>query len=197
MSFPDRIRLPLHFDAAALRAETEAVPDTAWVPHFNTGVYEGDWSGVALRSVGGTESIYPDPAAIEPFADTVAMAACPNVQAALAAFQCPLQAVRWLRLAPGAAIKEHRDYKLGYDDGEVRLHVPVVTSDLVEFVLNGEPVMMAAGECWYLDLNRPHRAANPGASDRIHLVIDCAVNAWLTELIECALISEEQTWLTV
>ena len=197
MSIPDRVRLPLRFDAAALRADIEAVPDAAWVPHFNTGVYEGDWSGIALRSVGGTESIYPDPAATQPFADTHVMAASPNVRAALAVFQCPLQAVRWLRLAPGAVIKEHRDYKLGYDDGEVRLHVPVDTSDLVEFVLDGEPVTMSAGECWYLDLNRPHRAANRGASDRIHLVIDCAVNAWLAELIECALISEEQTWLTV
>jgi hypothetical protein len=187
MSLPDRVRLPLPFDAAALRADLEAVPEAAWFPHFNTGIYDGDWSGVALRSVGGTQSIYPDPAARQPFADTDALATCPNVRSALAQLACPLQAVRLLRLAPGAAIREHRDYKLGYDDGEVRLHIPIVTSDLAEFVLDGEPVSMAAGECWYLDLNRPHRAANHGFHDRVHLVIDCTVNAWLDHLLIGAL----------
>jgi hypothetical protein len=205
MSVPDRVRLPLQFDGAALRTDADALPEPAWLPHFNTGVYDGGWAGIALRSVGGGQSIYPDPAATQPFADTVLMQACPAVSAVLTELRCPLQAVRLLRLAPGAVIKEHRDYKLGYDDGEVRLHVPIVTSELAEFVLDGEPVTMAAGECWYLDLNRPHRAANRGTEQRIHLVIDCTVNAWLAELIEGALVgviasgtdtSEETTWLT-
>jgi len=183
----DRVRLPLQFDAAALRADVDAVPDTHWLPHFNTGIYDGDWSGVALRSVGGTQSIYPDPAATQPFADTDALATCPNVRDALAELACPLQAVRLLRLAPGAVIREHRDYKLGYDDGEVRLHIPIVTSDLCEFVLDGVPVSMAAGECWYLDLNRPHGARNLGPHPRVHLVVDCVVNAWLDDLLIDAL----------
>jgi len=187
MSIPDRVRLPLRFDAAALRADVEAVPDAAWLPHFNTGTYDGDWSGVALRSVGGTQSIYPDPAATQPFADTDALAECPNVRSALDQLACPLQSVRLLRLGPGAVIREHRDYKLGYDDGEVRLHVPVVTSDLAEFVLDGVQVSMSAGECWYLDLNQPHRARNLGPHPRVHLVVDCVVNAWLDDLLTDAL----------
>ena len=206
MTVPDRVRLPLQFDPAALYADADAVPGAAWLPHFNTGVYEGDWSGVALRSVGGSLSIYPDPAATQPFADTEMLAACPNVRTALAQLACPLQAVRLLRLGPGAIIREHRDYNLGFDDGDVRLHVPIATSELAEFVLDGEPVTMEAGECWYLDLNQPHRAANRGTEPRIHLVIDCTVNAWLADVIEGALawtgarntpINEEQTWLTV
>ena len=173
----------MRFDADAIRADAEALPPTAWVPHFNTGVYEGDWSGVALRAVGGSTSLYPDPAAPEPFADTDLLGACPHVAHALAQLACPLQGVRLLRLGPGAVIAEHRDYRLGFDDGEVRLHVPVVTSELVSFVLDGEPVVMDEGECWYLDLNLPHRARNDGAGSRIHLVIDCIVNEWLTDLL--------------
>ena len=179
----DRVRLPLRFDADAIRADAEALPSTAWVPHFNTGVYEGDWSGVALRAVGGSTSLYPDPAAPEPFADTELLRACPHVQQALAGLACPLLGVRLLRLSTGALIAEHRDYRLGFDDGEVRLHVPVVTSELVSFVLDGEPVIMNEGECWYLNLDLPHRARNDGPGPRIHLVIDCIVNEWLTDLL--------------
>ena len=39
----------------------------------------------------------------------------------LAGFQCPLQVVRLLKLSPGSNIREHRDYHLSYEDGEVRI----------------------------------------------------------------------------
>jgi hypothetical protein len=92
------------------------------------------------------------------------------------ALDCPLTAVRLLGLGPGAAILEHSDYKLGYDDGAVRLHVPIVTAPEVEFFLDGVPVVMGPGECWYLNLNLPHRAANHSLRRRIHLVVDCILN---------------------
>ena len=46
MTIPDRVRLPLRFDAAELAREAAALADSAWLPHFNTSYYEGDWSGV-------------------------------------------------------------------------------------------------------------------------------------------------------
>jgi Aspartyl/Asparaginyl beta-hydroxylase len=182
---PDRVLLPLTFDAPALAAEALAFPDTAWVPHFNQDIYEGDWTGVALRSVGGRPSqLYPDPAAADPFADTEMLDKCPAFRRALARFRCPLLAVRLLALAPGAVINEHRDYRLGWEDGEIRVHVPVLTSPEVEFVLAGRRVDLAAGEAWYLDLNLPHRVANRSAVNRIHLVVDCVVDEWLTALMQ-------------
>jgi hypothetical protein len=42
---------------------------------------------------------------------------------------------------------------------------------------------MAPGECWYLRLSDPHRVANRGETDRIHLVIDCRANDWLRTLV--------------
>jgi hypothetical protein len=83
----------------------------------------------------------------------------------------------------GSVIKEHRDHELGFDDGEVRLHIPVITNPQVEFMLNQVRVVMNEGECWYLNVNQPHRVANHGMVDRIHLVIDCVVNDWLRELM--------------
>ena len=90
--------------------------------------------------------------------------------------------MRLLRLQAGSSIAEHRDYRLGYEDGEVRLHVPVVTDVGVAFFLAGVRVPMAAGECWYLNVNLPHRVENRSPIDRIHLVIDCVVNEWLAQI---------------
>ena len=94
-----RALLPLDFDPQPLRAETEALPPDAWVPHFNTAYYEGDWSGVALRSVGGRDQqLYPDPAAADPFADTPTLGRCPRLAGALHRFECALLSARLLRL---------------------------------------------------------------------------------------------------
>jgi len=114
------------------------------------------------------------------------------VHAAIESFLCPLKAVRLLKLAAGSVIREHRDYDLGYDAGEVRIHVPVTTNPGVEFRLNDRRVTMDEGECWYLDLNLPHRVANRGATDRVHLVLDCEVNDWLRALLaEAGAFAEE------
>jgi hypothetical protein len=186
---PDRVLLPLSFDAPALAAEALALPADAWVPHFNQTIYEGEWTGVALRSVGGVATqLYPDPAAQAPFADTETLERCPAHRLALDQFRCPLLAARLLALAPGAVINEHRDYRLGWPDGEIRVHVPVLTSPDVEFVLDGRRVELAVGEPWYLNLNLPHRVANRSSQNRIHLVVDCVVDEWLTELMGEAII---------
>jgi len=180
MRVPDRLRLPLRFDANALAADVTALDLEDWVPHFNTSYYEGDWSGASLRSVGGVASqLYPDPAATDPYADTELLGRCPAVRHALDRLECDKSSVRLLRLGPGARVREHRDYKLGYDDGEVRLHVPLTSGSGVEFVLSGTPIEMAPGECWYVDVNCLHRVANLGASERVHLVVDCLVNPWI------------------
>jgi hypothetical protein len=92
-----------------------------------------------------------------------------------------VRSARLLRLGPGASVREHRDYRLGYEDGEVRLHIPVVTGPGAEFHLSGEPVEMAAGECWYVNVNQPHRVANSGAGSRVHLVVDHVVDGWVDD----------------
>jgi quercetin dioxygenase-like cupin family protein len=187
MDVPDRVRLPLNFDSRALAAEALALGDEEWIPHFNQQIYEGQWTGVALRSVGGvTTQLYPDPAAQAPYADTETLARCPAHQRALDEFKCPLLAARLLALEPGAVINEHRDYRLGFSDGEIRVHVPVVTSPEVEFVLDERRVELPVGEAWYLDLNLPHRVANRSDVTRIHLVVDCVVDEWLSGVMRTA-----------
>ena len=181
------VRLPWRFDAGLLQADVDGLAGDDWVPHFNTAYYEGDWSGAALRSVGGQEGrLYPDPTVATAFADTPLLTRCAGARAVVDHFRCPLLAVRFLRLGPGSRIREHTDLDLGFDDGEVRIHVPVSTDPAVEFLLGGERIDMGAGEAWYLNLNLPHAVANRASTPRVHLVIDCVVDDWLAAALTAA-----------
>ncbi len=177
-------QFPFRFDPTRLKADLERIAPDEWVPHFNTNIYEGEWSGVALRSVAGHAlQLYPDPTATGSFTDTELLARCPYYQEVLATFHCPLTSVRLLRLKARSSIREHRDYKLGLEDGEMRIHIPIVTNPAVAFFVNGERVPMQEGETWYVNVNLLHRVDNASDTDRIHLVVDCVVNDWLTSLL--------------
>lgn len=98
---------------------------------------------------------------------------------------CTVNLVRLLRLAPGATVKEHTDPTLGLqiERSMVRLTVPIKTDDQVTFYLNGTPVDMQPGECWYLRLTDPHRVVNDSLEERINLTIDVIPNEWLRSTI--------------
>lgn len=178
------IRFPCQFDAGRLRQETEQLQQ-AWLQHFNIQHYEGDWSGIPLRSPGGASTLLPELLGTEqPFEDTPYLLQSPCLREVIATFHCEKTSIRLLKLSRGAIIKEHRDQGLNYEEGEVRLHIPVITHPLVEFYLDGERLPMKAGSCWYINASLPHRLANPSPEDRIHLVIDCMVNDWLKDLFE-------------
>lgn len=180
------LRLPCSFDPDKLRADLDYVQPEDWIEHFNKGYYEGEWIVASLRAVGGkAHTIYPDPTATN-YMDTEILARCAYYREVLAFFQCELTAVRLMKLNPGSVIREHRDLRMGYEDGEARIHVPILTNPDVDFRLNGERMTMQPGEAWYLNFNLPHSVANNGATERIHLVIDCVVNNWLDELFAAA-----------
>src|SRR6185295_14943955 len=106
------IKLPLDLDPNRLKTDLALLQPDEWVPHFNTSYYEGDWSGIALRAVGGRAGqLYPDPTATD-FADTPILARCPYFQEVLATFHCPLTSSRLLKLAARSNIREHKDYNL-------------------------------------------------------------------------------------
>jgi hypothetical protein len=87
-----------------------------------------------------------------------------------------------MRLGPRSAIKEHSDHDLSFEQGTVRIHIPVVTNDQVDFRLNDTRCIMPAGSAWYLRLSDPHSVANHGTTDRVHMVIDATVNDWVKDL---------------
>ena len=179
------LRLPFHFDTHRLRADLAGIPDGAWRPHYNDRDFGGEWRGAALRSATGSASdLTADPSAGAAFTGTALLAACPYFQEILSVFECTLKSVRLLSLAPGSFIREHSDNALDFEDGEVRLHIPIQTNPGVEFFVRGERLIMDEGDCYYVNVNMPHRVNNRGSRDRIHLVIDAEVNPWLRSVFE-------------
>lgn len=179
------LQLPFRFDAARMQDEVNAIT-AAWTAHFNKMHYQGDWSGLPLRSPGGQmDNLLADASAVkQPFRDTALLEQCPYLRSVLDSMPWEKTSARLLKLAQGAVVKEHRDLGLNYEQGEVRLHIPVITHADVEFYLDGHRLEMKEGECWYINANLPHKLANPSPADRIHLVVDCLVNGELQAMFE-------------
>lgn len=177
-------RLAWSFDVQPLQAELAAFEPADWKRHFNTGYHDGGWSGLALISqTGDAAQIYAGHEATSLGQPTALLARCPGFAALLAGLPLHIQSARLLRLEPGSHIREHADDGIGLDAGTARLHIPVATAEGVEFYVNGTRIPMAAGECWYLDLGLPHRVQNTGTQSRVHLVLDCTVDAALRALL--------------
>jgi len=174
------VKLPFVFDVASLSSDLNNIGPEEWISHFNKHYHDGGWTGLALRSPRGSISNLVVPVNTQAaFVDTELLNRCPAANGVLSVFQSPIGSVRFLKLAPGAKIREHRDYELTPESKQARIHVPIVTNPEVEFFLDADRVEMQPGECWYLNLSLPHWIHNNGKTDRIHLVLNCEINGWL------------------
>jgi hypothetical protein len=174
------LQLPFQFDSARMLEEVNRLAATYWTLHYQKLHYEGSWSAIPLRSIGGAiNNIIIAPDGNKDYRDTVLLDQCPYIKEVLAHFKCPLLAVRLLKLDAGAVIKEHRDAELYFEKGEARLHIPVITDDEVYMYLDKERVHPRQGECWYMNFNLPHSIENKSAVNRIHLVMDVIADDWL------------------
>lgn len=181
------LALPFRFDPERLRADLALIPQHEWTPHYNRNDFGGDWRGVALRSSNGqitTLNASFTPAST--FCDTPLMVRCSYFRQVVSAFLCPLKSVRLLSLAAGSFIREHTDNALVYEDGEMRIHIPVQTSAEVEFYVAGERLLFEEGSSYYVNVNLPHRITNRSSAERVHLIIDVEVNDWVHNLVRTA-----------
>lgn len=149
---------------------------------FYTQNYDGEWKSLALYT--------PDGDANNPQVDNIstsitatpAMRNCHYFKEVIDVFKAPLLSVRLLRLASGSIIKPHKDYRLGYEDDNFRIHIPITTNRDVSFILDGHKLTMNPGECWYTNVNFTHSVSNDGKTDRVHLVIDLERNDWSDQI---------------
>lgn len=175
--------LPFEFNIEKLQHDLETVLQLHWTPHFNTGGYEGSWSAIPLYAPGGDPSnILAHYLGEEEIKVTPLLENCEYFKDVIDQFKCPVITARLMKLDAGAYIKPHRDHDSGYEDGMFRIHIPVITNSEVEFLLNGERLVMNPGECWYTNVNFEHSVANRGQEDRVHLVLDYARNEWSDQL---------------
>jgi Aspartyl/Asparaginyl beta-hydroxylase len=181
------LALPFRFDPERLKSDLALVRREEWTPHYNERDFGGDWRGVALRSqTGDITYLWAAFVGASGFRDTALMRRCDYFREAIAAFECPLKSVRLLSLGPGSFIREHTDHALTYEDGEMRIHIPVQTSADVEFHVDGKRLLLEEGHSYYINVNLPHRITNGSSIDRVHLIVDLEVNDWVHELVRAA-----------
>ena len=177
------IKFPLAFDVARLHEDLKKIINSEWVGHYNSHGYSGNWSSLALMSRNGkSDEIYASIEGNEKLVPTETLDSCQYFKEILDGFPFEKTAVRLLQLSAGSEVKPHSDHSLGYEDGCFRLHIPIVTNSQVEFILDGQRLVMNEGECWYIDANFTHSVANRGQEDRVHLVIDGLKNEWTDRL---------------
>jgi len=170
------IKLPLAFDTERMRAEVEQVPEADWRPHPQG--HPGN-SALPLISLGG-----------DPMNDGVAgtmlptphLERCPYLKQVLASFETVFGRSRLMRLEGRSEATLHVDTNYYWSD-RVRIHVPILTSPVIEFICNERSLHMGAGEAWIFDAWRQHNVLNPTGDRRIHLVADTVGSAAFWELV--------------
>ncbi|MBE8716377.1 aspartyl/asparaginyl beta-hydroxylase domain-containing protein [Cellvibrio sp. KB43] len=177
-----RISCPVSLPA--LQEDLHRLLQETWVDHVNRRDYQGGWDVLPLRCERQHQDAHPilQGYAIQEGEDWINLPALNQSPAMLQCvqfLQCPVKAVRLMRLKAGSHIKPHRDHQLSLEHGEARLHLPIFTGEHIRFRVNGQTVPMSAGELWYINADQEHEVHNIGEQDRINLVIDCGANTWL------------------
>jgi len=183
----DRIQLPLKFDVEKLQEETKILASEQF-EYYKV---------IQLRAPAHlVDTSLPFPPPAEDYADgswtdwlnTNALENSPYIKSIIKTFQekTTVTLVRLLRLAPNSVVQEHTDPTLGLEieKSVIRLTIPIFNPKNMVFNLNKTPVNMKPGECWYLDLTKPHEIINNVDEERINLTIDMIPNKWVRDLIE-------------
>lgn len=177
------IPLPFSFDVERLLSDLRHCEAKHWQLHFNAKDFAGNWSSISLRSASGREEDVYAFSNEGSYKNTPLLEECPYFSHILSLFQCQVESMRLMALAPGSQIKEHTDMEGGYADGFARIHIPICTNEKVSFVVNGKRLPALPGSCWYADFSLPHSVNNEGDTVRVHLVIDALRNAWTDGLM--------------
>jgi hypothetical protein len=189
---PVAIRLPRTYDVDRLVSDLKVLRDVAAAPQPGP-YHKGEWTGIALHSLGGKDSVFPSAPGLDQYEETESLRRAPYFKSVLDDLKCPKEVVRILFLPPGGHIKNHFDFHTSFQFGLLRLHIPIITHPDVAFVIDGERVTWAPGELWYGDFSRVHSVKNDSSMVRTHMVIDVQINDFLLSLFPEDFISRRRT----
>lgn len=177
------LQLPFTFDTAIILEEINQFSKEDYYDIYNT--------SVALKTLWSKHLIEPkgSPEKAPVFLPNEALQKCPYLLSVLETFQCNKETFRIHTLNAKAIIKPHRDIGYCLEQGLVRIHIPIVTNEKVQIIVNNEEVVMKAGECWYCNFNEFHEVHNNSDLPRTHLILDCVVNDWMKELFNTTITS--------
>lgn len=177
------LQLPFEFDEEKMVSDLKIALAESWSPILNKQDYDGDWNSIALYAPNGDASNVAahGNTEVEIF-PTKILEKCSYLSEVIDSFKTTILTARLLKLSVGSVIKPHRDYQMGYENGNCRIHIPITTNDKVTFILGGEKIKLIPGECWYINANYTHSLSNYGTTDRVHLIIDLEQNQWTDDL---------------
>lgn len=178
---PVTIRLPRTYDVDKLVRDLQVLREVKTSPQPGP-YHQGEWTGIALYSMGGKQSAFPSAAGTDQYRETAELQKTPYFKEILDELKCPKEVVRILFLPPGGHIKDHFDFHTSFQFGLLRLHIPIITHPDVAFVIDGERVCWNAGELWYGDFSKVHSVKNDSPLVRVHMVIDVQINDFVLSL---------------
>ena len=178
---PAAIRLSRSYNVELLERDLQALCEIQRAPQPGP-YHKGEWTGIALYSMGGRQSTFPSAAGPDSYQETEELQRAPYFKQILDDLKCPKEVVRILFLPPGGHIKDHFDFHTSFQFGLLRLHIPIVTHSDVVFIIGGQRVLWSPGELWYGDFAKVHSVKNNSPIVRVHMVIDVQINDFVLSL---------------
>jgi len=180
-SDPVAIRLPRIYDVELLQRDLRTLQEVRRAPQPGP-YHKGEWTGIALYSMGGKQSTFPSAAGTDHYQETEELLRAPYFRQILQELECPKEVVRILFLPPEGHIKDHFDFHTSFQFGLLRLHLPIVTHPDVVFFIDGQRMNWQPGELWYGDFSKVHSVKNDSQIVRVHMVIDVQINDFVLSL---------------
>ena len=177
-----------------------------FINHYSNYNVGKSWSAISLRGYTSDPNFITKPSEMNDkwkkqnkdvdfvLQDTPLRKLFPEVDELLSDFNTEIHRIRFMKLSSGKGELDRHTDQVDSDMGTtigklIRIHFPIITNDKVIFTswnYNGQKteINMREGECWYLDIRKPHKAINKGDTDRIHLVVDIEINNEIIKLYE-------------
>jgi hypothetical protein len=175
------VRLPRIYDVERLLQDLQVLRNVPSAPQ--PGPYHaGEWTGIALHSMGGKDSVFPSAAGMDHYQETENLKRTPYFKYVLDDLKRPKEVVRILFLPPGGYIKDHFDFHTSFQFGLLRLHIPIITHPDVIFMIDEQRVIWNPGELWFGDFSKVHSVKNDSPVVRVHMVIDVQINDFVLSL---------------
>jgi hypothetical protein len=185
------VRLPRTYSVDLLERDLQTLREVPTAPQPGP-YHKGEWTGIALYSMGGKDSVFPSAPGMGRYQETENLRRTPYFKKVLDDLECPKEVVRLLFLPPGGHIRDHFDFHTNFQFGLLRLHIPILTHPDVAFVIDGQRMNWKAGELWYGDFSRVHSVLNNSQIVRIHMVIDVQINDFVLNLFPADFV--ERRW---
>ena len=200
-----KAKTPRRTDLCNIIKERLEIMDYKFTNHYSNYNKGNSWSAISLRGYTPDWAFITKPAEMSKkwkkenedvefkLQDTDLRKMFPEVEELIKMLPGKPHRIRFMNLAPGGGELQRHTDQVDPDGGVndyklMRFHFPIVTNDeciFSQWDYKAERVYchMNVGECWYLDVRKPHQAINGGTEMRTHLVVDIEANDEVRALI--------------